>query len=582
MQKQPLLILCLCFIAGIVVQDLWILSRGALLLVLLIALVMQAVFFLPGFLAYQLRKVSLGFLFLIFGLAAHELHSTSAGIPIVENKSECIFKLRKKLNSNEKNRRYEIVAWQNNHQFRSVLSVPRAEPELDYMHYYKASLYINALEKPYSDFQFNYQKYLARKGIYYQSYLPGNLQREKRSDLSFSEKIRQARLQLLRKIDAAPLQKRTREFAKGIILADRTEMDQETLRDFRNSGTMHILAISGTHMAIIFGVILAVFNVLLSEKYRNLKIILALVLIWTFAVFIDYGNSVIRSCIMISCYYIFRLLQRKTDLLHALSLAAFVILFIDSNQVFDVGFQLSFSAVLGIFWFNQPLLKRLPLPKNKVQNLLLNIVSISIAAQLATLPLVIYYFHQYSSISLLANLIIIPFAEIIIVFSLLMVGLIGFSLNFMWLNQMFDTVIAHSLKAVHYFGDLDFALHEMIPLTLLEVALLAIILYFLRPLIIKINIRNLTRVAFFIVLFVSLRFLLNYRARSLDEILVHHFFNHEIYSVKKGGEVIFYLSDEVDREKVKQYVIMPYLTSRRTKNYVIKKGEKHPSEFSLR
>lgn len=580
MQKQPILILCICFVAGIALQDYLAYARATVLAVLSVAVLLFFIYFIKGFRAYQLRAPVLMLFFLSLGMVTHSLHTKRPETSVPAGKLETVFKLKKKLNGNEKNRRYEITAWYGGQQFDMVLSVPRAEPELEFLHYYKAQLYINPLEKAYSDFQFDYQKYLSRKNIFYQGYMPGVAQRQPRDDLSLSERIRQTRLKLLSKIDAAPLQKRTREFAKGIILADRTEMDRETLRDFRNSGTMHILAISGTHMAIIFGLLMAILNRLISEKHRRYKIVIALSLIWAFAIFIDYGNSVVRSCVMITCYYIFVLLQRKTDLLHSLAVAAFVILFTDSNQIFDVGFQLSFAAVLGIFWFNGPLLSRMPRPRNKFQKLLLNICTISIAAQLATLPLVIYYFHQYSSLSLLANLAIIPFAEIVIVFCLIMVVLIALSFDFSWLNALFDATISYSLQAVHYFGSRNFALYEMIPFTLLELALMAIMLFLLRPLILHFNIRHAVRLSYFLLLFISLRILLNYRAQKLEEVLVHTFFRQEIHSVKKDSLVTFYVSAEADLDKLKQYVIDPYLTSRRTKFYIIKPIDQSRSVLS--
>jgi competence protein ComEC len=352
--------------------------------------------------------------------------------------------------------------------------MPRDEKNLNFKHYYKAEAYISKAEKPYSDFQFDYGKYLARKGIYFQSYLPNSYRETEMNDLTFSEKIRQKRLETLQKIDHADLSKNTREFTKGIILADRTEMDKETVQDFSKSGLMHIMAISGSHMAIIFWLILLILNPVFPPKYRNFKIIISLALIWAFAIFIDYGSSVVRSCIMISCYYIYVLLQRKTDLLHSMAVAAFVILIVDTNQLFDVGFQLSFTAVFGIFWFNQPVLKYLPKPKNKFQNFMANAVSISIAAQIATLPLVIYYFHQWGFISIIANMVIIPFSEILIVFALLMTVLIEFSIQFSWLNTIYDYCVRWTLKSVHFFADTDFAFHKMIPMILLEVGVIFI------------------------------------------------------------------------------------------------------------
>ena len=522
-----------------------------------------------NFYFYKLRVVFYGFVFFTVGIFLHSIHSQKPQLPLLQSKETITFKITKKLNTNEKNRRYEIDAWQDQIYFKSVLSFPKAGRELDFQHYYQGEVYINQIAKPYSDFQFDYGKYLSRKEIYFQSYLPNSLKVAKRDDLSFGEKVKQRRLETLAKIDHTDLKKRSREFAKGIILADRTEMDQETVRDFRDSGMMHILAISGTHMAIIFGVILLVLNFIFPPKYRRHKIAVALILIWSFAVFIDFGNSVVRSCVMISAYYTFVLLQRKTDLLHSMALAGFVILLIDSNQLFEVGFQLSFAAVFGIYWFNQPILKYLPKARNKFQNFMVNVLSISLSAQLGTIPLVIYYFHQYSAVSIIANLVIIPFAEIVIVFSLLMVILISMSISFSWLNFIYDELITFTLKVIHFFADADSLMQRMIPLTLLEVFVLYLLFYFLRFAIQKFNIKNVARLTYFMLIFVALRMLLNYQAANLDEVLVHQFFKEKIWSVKEGKFVKFYYSENSNQEKIQQYIIEPYLTSRRIKDFSV-------------
>ena len=272
MQRQPLLILVVCFILGIFFQDHFSLSFRIVLLSLLVSFLLAGLFFIKDFYVYKLRPALLGLLFFSSGLFAHLMHSQKPDLPLLKGKETITFKISKKLNSNEKNRRYEIIAWKDQKEFKSVLSFPKVEPELDYLHYYKAEVYINKLEKPYRDFQFDYGKYLSRKGIYFQSYVPNSIKMAVRNDLSLSEKIRQKRFETLSKIDQSSLHKRTREFTKGIILADRTEMDKQTVRDFRDSGMMHILAISGTHMAIIFGVILVLLNLVFPPKYRIFKI----------------------------------------------------------------------------------------------------------------------------------------------------------------------------------------------------------------------------------------------------------------------------------------------------------------------
>ncbi|AZI19644.1 ComEC family competence protein [Chryseobacterium taklimakanense] len=426
-------------------------------------------------------------------------------IPTFDGKQNMVFQLRKKLNSSEKYRRYEVeilkVVNSGSAPFNAVISVPKADEQLDFTKYYQTESYINRVEAPNNNFQFNYAKYLSRKNIFHQAFINGEVITVPKKALTFSEKIKQQRLNVLQNIDHSSLQPRNKEFLKGIILADRTEMDEETVSDFNKSGLVHLLAISGTHMVIIFWLLIWVLRKLIPLKFRNLSIILALVFIWFFAIFIDYGSSVLRSCIMITAYYMFVLLQRKSDLLHALALAGFMILIFDTNQIYDVGFQLSFLAVLGIYWLNQPILKYLPKPKNNFQNFLVNIPSVSLSAQLATLPLVIYYFHQYSLVSILANLIIIPFSEIIIISSLVMTVLLVFKIDFSLFNLIYDGMVNTLLSAIKWFANLDFAFFKNIPMTLLEASLLLLSFYFLRDVLLKKDFKSAVRFSYGMLIF---------------------------------------------------------------------------------
>jgi competence protein ComEC len=115
--------------------------------------------------------------------------------------------------------------------------------------------------------------------------------------------------------------------------------------------------------------------------------------------------------------------------LHSLALSAFILLIVDSNQLFDVGFQLSYVAVLGIWWLTNPIKNLFGKPRFKVEKFFYEISAMTFAAQIATLPLAIYYFHQFSFVSIIANLLIIPLSELIIVSSLLIVILIAFGLH---------------------------------------------------------------------------------------------------------------------------------------------------------
>ena len=569
MSKQPLLLLCICFILGIFFQDHFLLRLNFIYLLLIFSFISLLIYFVKSYYIQRFRQVLLFLFIFLCGVFWHFKNTQKPILPNLGYKENIVFKITKKLNSNAKNRRYEIIGWKNEQAFNIILSVPKSEKEFDFLHFYKADLNFQKVENPYSDFQFDYSKYLARKNIYYQAFLPDSYVMGLRKEIDLSEKIKQKRLETLGKIDHSSLSKKTRELMKGIILADRTEMDKETVQDFTKSGLVHILAISGSHMAIIFWLILIILNPIFPPKLRNFKLIISLILIWAFAIFIDYGNSVVRSCMMISAYYIYVLLQRKPDLLHSMAIAASVILINNTNQLFDVGFQLSFMAVFGIFWLNEPILKYLPKPKNNFQNFLVNIVSISLSAQIATLPLVIFYFHQYSFISILANFIVIPFVEILIIFSLLMTVLISFSLQFGILNLIYDYFVSVVLKIIHVFAEVDLVFFKNIPITLMEVIVAFIIVYFLRFLIVKFNVKNGLRVIYFVLIFAALRFSLNYKADHIEEVLVHQYYNQSILSVKNGKEITFVMKENLPLEKIENYIINPYLTSRRSSKYHI-------------
>lgn len=569
MNKQPLLLMFLCYILGIFFCELRQISINQVAFLVFFALVFTILSFFKIKVLQELKDYSLGFLFFSIGVFSHYWYSIKPEIPNFEGQQTVVFQLNKKLNSNKKYRKYEVSAKVEKNEIAAILYVPKQEKQLDFTNYYQTKAYINKVKSPNNDFQFDYAKYLSRKGIYYQSFVTGEILETPKKTLTISEKIRQKRLEILKAIDDSKLPKREREFLKGIILADRTEMDAEMVSDFSKSGLVHFLAISGTHLAIIFWLILYLLKPVFPAKFRRIPIVLSLLFIWSFTIFIDYGSSVVRSCLMITAYYSFILLQRKPDLLHAMAIAGFAILIFDTHQVFDVGFQLSFIAVFGIFWLNEPILKNLPRAKNKIQDFLFNVISVSLAAQMATLPLVIFYFHQYSFLSILANLIIIPFSEVVIVFSLLMTVFFAFKIEFSWLSFIYEKLVDFLLKCIHFFAEQDWFFHKNIPLNIVEVIILFVVIFLLRGLLLNKS-KALPRVLGFAMLFFLVRIIVNFNQFNTSETLFLEQFNQRIIIQKEGANAIFWTDENPDNEALTRFLVEPYVTSRRIKKYEIR------------
>ncbi|WP_194303822.1 ComEC/Rec2 family competence protein [Chryseobacterium sp. Tr-659] len=571
MHKQPLLILVICFILGIIFQDLLVLRRAFVYSITGISIGVLTLLFFHSYFLHKTRAFLLGVLFFGTGIILHYYNTFSSEVPSFSGKKGVVtFKISRKLNSSEKYRKYEVTAQTGKQGFNSVFYIPKSAAELDFIHYYRAEAYITRPKPPSYDFQFNYAQYLKRRGIDCQIFFLKEISSIERTDLSLSEKIDQYRFNVLKSIDKTEMSTRTKEFLKGIILADRTEIETDTLDDFNRSGLIHFLAISGTHIVVIFGMFYFVLIRFAPLKFRKYAVVLSLCFIWLFAIFIGFGNSVLRSCIMLTVYFIFILLQRKPDLLHSLALSAFIILIIDTRQIFDVGFQLSFLAVLGIFWLNQPLLKYFPKQDHYFKKLIFNTITISLSAQLATLPLVLYYFHQFSFISLIANFVVVPFSEIIIVFSFLMTAFIAFHIDFELMNVIYDFMIQILLRMIHWFAEIDVLFFDHIPMNKIEVLSAFLIIYLLRPVILKSDFRNSLRVMMGVLAFLILRTGYTIFENHKGEVLVQSFGRDTILSVKDGNRVCFWISDKQDQKKILHYIVKPYCSSRRVAYFEIK------------
>lgn len=570
LNRQPLLILVIAFILGIFLQDLFPVTGYVIAGIIFLSLIFLLTTFYHSYFVSKVKPLLLAISFFGIGICFHYSKQFNEKSEFSQKEDFIVFKISKKLNSTEKYKKYEALVQSGKKYENALIYLPKEFKELDFENYYKSKAFRYDVKKPQYDFQFNYAKYLHRKKIQSQFYLNGEILSKHRSDLSLTEKIQQKRIEVLQKINQSRLSPKSQEFLKGIILADRTEIDAETLQDFNKSGLVHFLAISGTHIVVIFGLFYLMLMKILPLQFRKYVIISSLIFIWMFAAFIGFGNSVIRSCIMLTVYFMYVLLQRKPDLLHSLSLSAFIILINDSQQLFDVGFQLSFLAVLGIYWLNQPILNYLPKADNYLKKLIFNTVSISLSAQLATLPLVLFYFHQFSLISILANFIIVPFSEVIIVFSLVMTGLIAFGLDMSFINTIYDFIVQELLKLIHWFADVDFLFSENIAMNLIEVGCLFTAVYLLRFLILKFNVKNSARLIMYTFMFLIVRTGFNIYENKRDEVLLHDFYKHKVFSVKKGNEVCFWIDRKSDKQKVKQFIVNPYCASRRIDFAVVK------------
>ena len=202
--------------------------------------------------------------------------------------------------------------------------------------------------------------------------------------------------------------------AVGLLFGNKENMDKDLRQSFANIGAGHILAVSGLHFSIIFGMFYVFLSFIGNSLMgRLVKQIILLPSIWGFACLAGLSPSVIRAALMMSLWGVGQLLFRRSFSLNTMSATAFCMLLFNPLYLYDIGFQLSFSAVTSILLIN-PYLNNLYQTKNKIINYLWQLIAVSISAQLGVLPLSIFYFKQVPLVFLLTNICLIPLVTLLL------------------------------------------------------------------------------------------------------------------------------------------------------------------------
>ena len=201
----------------------------------------------------------------------------------------------------------------------------------------------------------------------------------------------------------------------ALLLGQRQDISPEIYNNYVNAGVIHILAVSGLHVGIIFLILNWLFKPLHRFKYGKhlIKPLLIILILWSFAFVAGLSPSVTRAVTMFSIVTCAQFLKRPTNIYNTISISIFLMLLVKPIYLFDVGFQMSYLAVLAIVSV-QPMLYKLWKTPNLVIDKFWQILTVTIAAQLGVAPLGLFYFHQFPGLFFISNLVIIPVLGIIL------------------------------------------------------------------------------------------------------------------------------------------------------------------------
>jgi competence protein ComEC len=571
MVKYSLLSLWLFTYAGVLLQDAF---GFAWLFLAIFGLALLACFW-PK--TPQFRPVILGTLALGFG-GSLALFSADEKVNLPQDKNFHVqFYLEKKLNNSQNSRRYVVkivgISGQNQKPQKAFLAMayqPKSAADLRFGQIYQAQTQFKPLAGPQQPFLFNYQRYMARQGVGAQLYhwqLLANFPQEQGFLLWFKCRKQTFEDQLTH----SPLSSKSQELIKALVLGDRSNLQSDISEDFTNAGLAHILAISGGHIMLVYYVFFWLFSYLFAYVFRFRKrafaVFWALFFVWVYAALIDFGPSISRACLMLTLYFGFELFGRAPQALHALALSGLILLCIDHQQAFSVSYQLSYAAVLGII-LCLPIFSRYIYSRNKmIENWLLIPLKISLAAQISTLPLVLYYFHQYPLISLLANVIFMLWSELLLMISGIYLFGYSFFEHFPWLGHVLDFLCRYTYQAIAWLANVPWQRLQNITCSGLEAFLLALTLLLAYVYALKKQLKwaLYSGMTFLILAFVNLY--LDYRSSQQTEHLALSWQGKSIIFHRHGRYLKVEMPPNIHREEVEKKLIQPYLWHIRTKTY---------------
>lgn len=329
---------------------------------------------------------------------------------------------------------------------------------------------IQSLKAPQNPGQFNYKNYLENEGIFGQiNTSKVYLLDRKKTRSSLTGRAKKTQRYLVNRLHKTSLTKENKSIVAALVLGDRKTIEKNLYEAYAAAGAIHILAVSGLHVGILFFIL----NILLKpleQIFRKpfIKLLLMVLLLWVFAFITGLSPSVVRAVTMFSFFSVAQAVNRKNNSMNTLFISLFFILLVRPNWVFHIGFQLSYLAVFFILWLF-PLFQKLYRSKWWVLQKTYTLICVSICAQIGVAPLSMYYFNQFPGLFLVSNLLLLPFLGLVLLYSLFITLLSAFEIHVYSLEIGLDHVISSINALVYWIADQNEFLFENIVLSKFEI-----------------------------------------------------------------------------------------------------------------
>ncbi|MFN4298760.1 MAG: ComEC/Rec2 family competence protein [Thermaurantimonas sp.] len=269
---------------------------------------------------------------------------------------------------------------------------------------------VNLIENTTFPYAFSAKKYYETKGISHAIFLSSKkvIHHYSNSQINLYRIAYLVNKKMIKAIIRWPLKKEAKEVLIALLTGSKDFLTDETREIYADTGTIHVLAVSGLHTGLIYILFLNFFSLIFGNRFKTIRVIFLVGILWFYALFTGLSPSVIRAATMFTFIELGNNLKRKTGIYHSLCLSALLLLSTSPLLLFDIGFQLSYAAVYGIVSTSKFFNQILSISDNFLLRKISEILSVSIAAQLFTFPFTMYYFSKFPTWFFVANLYAIP------------------------------------------------------------------------------------------------------------------------------------------------------------------------------
>jgi competence protein ComEC len=413
---------------------------------------------------------------------------------------------------------------------------------------------------------FDYAAYLRKQEIWYQAsvkqsdWLPVP-EDQFSQELTFFQEVARLRHALIFKMQASGLDPPVQAFISALVLGYKKDLDPQLKEQFTSIGVVHVLAVSGLHVGIIYWVLQKVFFFLLLIKRGKLLYVgFILSALWFYVLLAGFSPSVLRAAFMFSLVLLARSSDRGTTVFNVMAASAFFILMHSPSTLFDLGFLFSYLAVAGIVIIQPVLLGWLSF-KSKILSYIWTMIALSVSAQLLVTPLSIYYFHQFPLVFIVANLVMVP----LVVAFIYPASLFLLMPNDFFLSRILEHLLeyAYLLIAVlsAFFESFPMAKLQELPMDSNQLILWYLLLFFLMVFIL-LQIPRAALVSLGVIfMLIANHVHLNYQSAKQSEMLVF-FTQNDWWIILVNGRTANIVSNQPDGLLIKSK-ISNYLLSRK-------------------